>query len=319
MKLFLWEYSDVFSNIPGKVIGYQCTLQLKPHEPFFTKPYGIPISKRVAVEEELQKMEVCEIIERSISPYNNPLVIVNKSNGQARLVLDSRQLNKCLYREIDHPENIDELLYKFKNIQIMSSLDLTSGFHQMPLAISSRKFTAFLYNGRCYQYCVVPFGLNSSVAEFIRALDYVLGQEVVSELTIYVDDILVSNQSWEDHLKLLKKVCEKLRRGGMTLKLEKCKFGVSELKFLGHVITKEGISADPEKIKSIVNFSSPRNRKQLKSFYRICGFYRKYINGQCLNVTCLSNLIRKNATWNWSEECQKALEEIKNELCKNNL
>lgn len=311
---FLWQYFDVFDDQPGRIKGYQCKLNLRKHEPFFIKPYSIPFCKRTAVEKELQKMQEWEVIERSSSQYNNPVIPVVKRNGGIRLVLDSRHLNKYLERENDHPENIDELLNKFESAKYMSSLDLTAGFHQIELEKESRKYTAFLFNGKSFQYCVVPFGLTVSVAEFIRGLDFVLGKELLDKLVIYVDDVLVTNSTWREHLKTLKEIGNKMRKGGMTLNLEKCTFGVRQMKFLGHTITEEGILPDQEKVKAIAEFPKPKSKKELKSFFGIINFYRKHFKSQALNAVCLNNLLKKNALWEWSAECQVAFEKIKEEL-----
>lgn len=315
LESLLWEYKDVFSDAPGIVKKIQCVLKLKPHKPFFQKPYDVAIARRPAVERELKKLVDSGVIERSSSEYNNPIVIVLKPNGGIRIVLDSRLLNKYIQRENDHPEKMDELLHKFSNVKIMSSLDLTSGFHQVLLEPDSRKYTAFLYNGKCYQYRVVPFGLTVSLAEFIRALDDVLGYELRTKLAIYVDDILVNSVNWADHYGLLKEIFSKLYNRGMTLKLEKCKFGLCELKFLGHQISENGISPDPDKLKAISQLPPPRNRKQLKSFFGTIGFFRKFIEAKYINQPCLSDLLKKNTLWKWNDTCQVAFDNLKDALC----
>lgn len=318
LRRVLWNYHDVFDSRPGRVKNCHCILRVKQHEPFYIKPYGVLIAKRKAVEKELEKMENWNIIERSTSEYNNPITVISQKNGDVRIVLDSRHLNKFLERETDHPESIDKLLHKFEHIKYMTSLDLTSGFHQVPLARDSRKYTAFLYNGRNYEYCMVPFGLRVSVAEFIRALDLVLGKDLLEKLTVYVDDILVTGQTWEEHISLLEEVCRRLT-GGMSLKLEKCKFAVEQLKFLAHIVTEEGILPDNDKIEAIVKFPVPKTKKQLKSFFDMCEYYRKYLSTQALNAPCLNNLLKKNTVWNWSGECIQAFEEIKKQLCNSKI
>lgn len=247
------------------------------------------------------------------------MVVVKKKDKSVRLVLDARKLNRIIIPETDHPQNMDELIQGFNNVKLMTSMDLTAGFWQVGLSEDSRKYTAFLFEGRAYQYKVVPFGLCISVAVFIRALSYVLGDELMRRLTVYVDDILVATANWEEHYCLLQDVFTALLQGGMTLKLKKCEFVKAEINFLGHVLSSVGLLPNEDKIKAIAECAKPRNRKQLKSFLGMASFYRKYVNDQSLNSPNLSLLLKKNVSWVWTNECDKDFEKIKSSLCNNNL
>ena len=109
-----------------------------------------------------------DIIERSVSPYSNPLVVVIKKDGRVRLYLDAHKINQIIIPDWESPEAIDEIFQKFSGVKYMTSLDLTAGYWQVPLACESRKYTAFLFNGKNYQFKQLPFGLNTSVASFIK-------------------------------------------------------------------------------------------------------------------------------------------------------
>lgn len=134
-----------------------------------------------------------------------------------------------------------------------------------------RKFTAFVFEGRTYQFCVVPFGLNISNTAFGKALEAVLQIKVhetddnLDDLHIYVDDVLISSTSFDEHLVRLSILFEKISMSGMTLKLSKCEFLRQKIKFLGHIVTPLGMSMDPSKLQAIREFLQPRNKKELQS------------------------------------------------------
>lgn len=314
LREVLWVNREVFSNRPGKVKNFECKLDIKPHEPFSKKPYSIPFGLREEVYKEIDRMVECGVLERSNSEYNSPLIVVKKKDGSVRVVIDARMLNTIVRRENDRPESMDRILQKHYKMNYITSLDLTSGYWQVPLAREYRKYTAFLVNGKCYQYTVVPFGLNISVSVFIRALDQVLGPGLSSKLTIYVDDLLISTESWKEHCDLLNEVFQALRKGGMTLRLKKCEFVRKEIKFLGRILSTTGIRIDPDKIRAIKECQPPKNRKQLKSILGLCNFYRNFVSGQAFNNPCLNKLLSPKINFVWTKECQEAFEELKSVL-----
>ena len=133
----------------------------------------------------------------------------------------------------------------------------------------------FLFNGKNYQFKRLPFGLNTSVASFIKCLDEILQPHSLDFLTIYVDDILIASRTFEEHVEHLEYVLEKLYQGGLTVNWDKSKFLQTEIHFLGFIITPTGIRANPDKVESILTFPEPKNIKQLQSFLGLSNFYRK--------------------------------------------
>ena len=174
----LWQviecFREVFADVPGRARDYECELKVREHAPYVQRSYPVPYSKRRAVQAELDKMLEGDIIERSVSPYSNPLVVVIKKDGRVRLCLDARKINQIIIPDRESPEAINEIFQKFSGVKYMTSLDLTAGYWQVPLACESRKYTAFLFNGKNYQFKRLPFGLNISVASFIKCLDCLL-------------------------------------------------------------------------------------------------------------------------------------------------
>ena len=136
------QYREVFDESPGKAKDYICELKVRDHAPYMQRSYPVPFSKRRAVQEELDRMMQGGIIERSVSPYSNPLVVVIKKDGKVRLCLDARKINQIIIPDRESPEPINEILQKFSGVKYMTSLDLTAGYWQVPLAAESRKYTA---------------------------------------------------------------------------------------------------------------------------------------------------------------------------------
>lgn len=307
----LKKFSSVFRNEPGMIKNYECTIKLKNHTPVCVKPYPIPIAKQDAVNKEVEKMLEMGIIERSRSPYSIPIVPVFKKNGEVRLCLDARKINEQIVMDCERPLTIESILAKFKRVKYISTLDLRSGYWQVPLAEESRAPCSFLINGRNFSYTRLPFGLCISGAEFQKAMDRVLGHLTEEFVTIYVDDILITSPSLEEHYEHIQRVLTKFMEHNVTVNLEKCQFFKSEAAFLGHIISNQGIKMDNKKIKTIQDFKAPSNKKELQSFLGFLNFYRRFIEKFAHTIEPLIELVRKDKKWCWDEHHQRAFEEAK--------
>lgn len=302
------KHKNIFDDRPGRNTLYRCRFEVSEDVPFKVKPYPIPFSRRPAVERELQRMLSWGVVERCSSPYCNPIVCVAKADGSVRLCLDARRVNRLILPMRDTSPPLDELLARFGGKTIFSSLDFSAGYWQVPLHPEVRKFTAFVFEGRTYQFCVVPFGLNISNTAFGKALEAVLNIRIngtddnLDDLHIYVDDVLISSTSFDEHLVRLATLFEKISMSGMTLKLSKCEFLRQRIKFLGHIVTPYGMSMDPAKLQAIREFPQPRNKKELQSFIGFCNFYRKFSCHHASIISPLIELIKKDCTWRFGYE-----------------
>ena len=135
---------------------------------------------------------------------------------------------------------------------------------------------AFIFEGHNYQFKRLPFGLVNSVAVFVKCMDHILGQETLQFTTVYVDDLLITSISWEEHCHRIEHVLRKLSENHITLKLEKSKFIADEVQFLGFNLSERGITPSQDKIEAIQQFPTPKNKKQLQSFLGICNYDRKF-------------------------------------------
>lgn len=310
----LKKYEHIFSNDPGKIHQYECQIRVFPGDPVCQRPYPVPISKLKKMDQEIQRMLNLGIIEQSSSPWSSPIVGVEKKNGDIRLCIDARQINKKIIPDKECPMNIEDILLKFQGAKYLSSIDLTAGYWQCPLKKECREITAFLYRGRNYHFKVLPFGLINSVAEFQKILDKVLGPEILQFTAVYVDDIHITSTSFEEHLKHLEKIFKRFEQFNVTINLDKSQFLRDKIIFLGHVISAQGISMDPDKIQTIKNFQEPKNKKQVQAFIGFINFYRKFIRDLSQQTRILSQLTRKDVTWEWGEEHKNAFYTIKDKF-----
>ena len=244
LEQLIQSYRDVFS-IDDDELGFCNTI-----EHSIDVGSSLPIKQRFRrlhpplkekVETELQRMEKQGVIEKSTSPWCSPLVPVRKKDGRIRICVDYRKLNSVTKLESFPLPNIEDNLAQFAGAQYFSTLDLLSGYHQVALAESSKEKTAFATERGLYQYRVMPQGACGSPATFQRLMNVVLGGIPSCRALAYLDDILVVGTSFDDHMNNLGEVFERLRAHGLKLSVGKCNLFKSEVLYLGHVLSNEGI------------------------------------------------------------------------------
>lgn len=306
------KYRDVFSNKPGCATSYQHDIRLLSNKPFVKRSYPIPLAFRNAVDAEIEAMLEAGVIERSNSPYCNPLRIVKKKDGRVRLCLDARALNEVIEGDNESPPLIAELMQKHHGTEFFTTLDMTHGYWQIELSERSRPYTAFLHGSTLYQFRRVPFGLKTAGSAFIRALSLAFGTQFQEFLTYYIDDLLLSSVNFQQHLIHLEHVFIALRAGGFTLRLDKAKFFQHSVMFLGYQLTREGIMPDPDRLKVIENFDNPRNKVDLQKFLGICTYYRQFNISHANYVDPFRKLLKKGEPWKWTSEHSEAFRLLKN-------
>ena len=210
-------------------------------------------------------------------------------------------MNKLMVADRVKVQPIREMLQKFHGSSYITSLDLSSAFLQVPLSKGSRKWTTFQFQSRVYQFTSVKYGFKNSLSAFIRALQTVLGDDVVNDHVItYVDDLLIHSSSLYDHLEHLDRVLHKLTTAGFTINASKGNFCNPEIKFHGHIICDKTAKADPERIEAILKYHVPKNQKQLSKFLGVCNFHQQFIVNYTSSVEPLLALLRKGNKWSWS-------------------
>lgn len=220
IEKMLIPYQRLFSYEVEGAGSYEHRIRLRIPKVIVRWSYPVPFALRDAVGKEITEMLAAGIIERSDSQYCNPLRIVEKKDGRIRVCLDARFINNAIESDNESPPIIGEILQKYHGIEYMSTTDLAYGYWQIPLAVESRPYTAFLYDSKLYQFCRIPFGLKTAGSGFIRALNLALGSEFDFFLTCYIDDLLVTSKSFDEHLSHLKLLFSKLQDQNFTLRLD---------------------------------------------------------------------------------------------------
>lgn len=189
-----------------------------------------------------------------------------------------------------------------------------SGFHQIPLDSNSRKYTAFSTNSGHYQFKRLPFGLNISPNSFQRMMAIAMAGLTPERAFIYIDDIVIIGCSLKHHLSNLESVFERMRKYNLELNLSKCKFLKTEVTYLGHKITDQGILPDDSKFKAIRDYPIPKNVDDVRRFVAFCNYYRRFVENFADIAYPLNQLLKKNVTFTWTDKCQNAFDLLRQQL-----
>jgi hypothetical protein len=310
----LLKYTEYLTTKPGKCKVYEYKFNVTDTIPTIGHSRPVPYSARASIRKQIEQMLEDGISELSDSSFINPLMIVYRENKDPRICIDARKVNNVMLPDRARAPPINEMLQQFHGVRYMTSLDLTSAFLQIPLEESSRKFTAFLFDTSVYQFQRVPFGTKNSLTAFVRGLRKVLGSDVRPFCACYVDDIVIFSKTFEEHLRHINLILSKLTTAGFTINALKCKFCQPQMKFVGHVIGKQAISADLQRIAAILSYPAPKNQKQLRQFLGTCGFHHKFVINYAALVAPFSAMLKKGVKWEWTDQLQKAFEELRSQF-----
>lgn len=261
---------------------------------------------------EVDSMLERGVIEESESAWSSPALVVRKSNGKMRFCLDCRAVNKVTKKDAYPMPIIDGILASLHETVYITSLDLKDAFWQIEMDPESREKTAFTIPGRpLYHFVRMPFGLCNAPQTMCRLMDKVIPTELREWVFVYIDDLLVVSQTFEDHLKRLKIVAKCLREANLTINLQKSNFCTTEIRYLGHIVGGGCIKPDPGKVDAIWNFPVPRTVRQVRSFLGMCGWYQRYIAGYAAIASPITDLLSKHPKFIWTDKAQSAFEKLK--------
>ncbi|GKV48180.1 hypothetical protein SLEP1_g55007, partial [Rubroshorea leprosula] len=198
--------------------------------------------------------------------------------------------------------------------QVFSKIDLRSGYHQLKIKEGDIPKSAFRTRYGHYEFLVMPFGLTNAPAAFMDLMNRVFKAYLDKFVVVFIDDILVYSRSNAEHEEHLRLVLQILREKKLYAKLKKCEFWLDRVAFLGHVVSKDGISVDPDKVKAIVEWSQPTNVTEVRSFLGLAGYYRRFVEGFSHIAMPLTKLTQKEVKFEWNDECERSFQELKNQL-----
>ncbi|GFV13248.1 transposon Tf2-9 polyprotein [Trichonephila clavipes] len=193
-------------------------------------------------------------------------------------------------------------------------MDLRSGYWQIEIDEADRQKTAFITPKAYTSLKVMPFGLCNAPATFERMMDNLLRNFKWTMCLCYLDDIIVFSETFEDHLIRLRLVLKCLQEAGLKLNSKKCLFAAQEVKILGHLVSSNGVRPDPDKIKAVRNFPTPKNIHDIRSFLGLCSYFRRFIKGFCYLAEPLQSLLKSGVEFHWGPEEVEAFNSLKKAL-----
>ena len=328
LKATLQEYKSVFpaelpATLPPIREGWTNAIDTQPDAHIPGRPmFRYSQLELKEMERQVQEMLQKGLIEPSTSPFGAPILFVRKKTGELRMCIDYRALNKITIKNRYPLPRIDDLFDRLQGATTFSSLDLLSGYYQIRLTPADIPKTAFRTTTGLYQYKVLPMGLTNAPSVFMAAMNRILSD--LKFAIVYLDDILIFSKSPEEHIKHVEAVLQRLKQHTFYAKLKKCDFFKKEIKFLGHIVSAEGVSPDPQKVAVVKSWPTPQNVNEIRAFLGLANYFRKFIENYSGIAAPLTSLMkgkqvskRKGKTTYlplWDKSCDVAFQTLKDAL-----
>ena len=326
------KHHDAFSKNNqdiGKTQLIEMEIDTGNSVPLAQSPYTLPLKHYDWVRKEIETLEKAGVIERSLSPWASPVIVVPKKSApdeppRRRLCVDYRRVN-ALQQEIKRTDKstgcltlyplpkIDEMFAKLGGAKIFSTIDLRSAYYHIGLTRESQAKSAFVVPMGKWQFKRTPFGLSQAPAYFQLLIDQVLmgcGEFAMG----YLDDIIVFSKTEEEHLQHLEEIFKRLKHFDLKMKRQKSSFFKKHLQYLGHLVSEKGFEPLPEKLEAIRTMPRPKTAKEVKQFLGLIGYYRKFVprfSDLSRPLTCLT---RHDAKFEWTQQCQKSFDHLRDLL-----
>lgn len=304
-------FPDLFSDNLGTVTMTEHTIDTGESPPVF-----LPRRRYSKVEEdviwaEVEKLLAAGVIEPCAGPWGAAVVLVKKKDGSWRFCTDYRMLNKVTRRDVYPLPRVDEALDALGSASYFSTMDLTSGFWQIPVAEADRDKTGFLTRRGLFRYTKMPMGLTNSPATFQRLMDLVLRGMTWEYCMVYLDDVVVFSHDFRTHLLHLAMVFRALADAGLRLKPKKCHLGMRSIEYLGFRIDGKGVHPLPRILTAIVEYPVPTNVSEVRSFTMLASFYRRFVPHFASIASPLNDLLKKDVPFIWGEAQAIAFKKLK--------
>ena len=316
LQNLLLKYSDCFRPMPGRTPLVEHHIDTVDTKPIKLRPYRVSPQHRSIISSDIAKMLAADIVEPSNSPYVAPITLQPKKDGSLRFCVDFREVNAVTVRDVYLIPRIDDTLDQLRFSKYFTSLDLQSGFWQIALDPRTRHKTAFISHEGLFQFKVMPFGLTNAPATFQRLMDLVLGRLKWSCCLVYLDDIIIYSRNFAEHMNHLELVLQKIKASGLTLQLNKCNFCKIKLKYLGHIVSQNGIMPDPTKIEVVRDYPIPTDLRSVRTFLGLTGYYRRFIYNYATIAEPLIEMTRNSTrkVFSRTAACQQSFEHLCNLL-----
>ncbi|KAL9252827.1 Retrovirus-related Pol polyprotein from transposon 17.6-like protein [Drosera capensis] len=312
----LEEFQDVMPpELPRKLPlrrDVDHVIELEPGtRPPAAVPYPMASSELEELRRQLKELLDAGFIRPSKAPYGAPVLFQKKHDGSLRMCVDYRALNKITVKNKYLIPLIADLFDRLGDARWFSKLDLRSGYWHVRIAEGDEPKTTCVTRYGSYEFLVMPFGLTNAPATFCTLMNKVFQPFLDQFVVVYFDDIVVYSKALEDHVEHLRQVFQVLRENELYVKREKCSFAQEETTFLGHVVGEGRIMMDKSKVRAIQEWEPPKKVSELRSFLGLMNYYRRFIKGYSSLAAPLTDLLKKNKTWDWDTRCQQAFNALK--------
>ncbi|KAL0550083.1 hypothetical protein IC582_014581 [Cucumis melo] len=312
------DYPDVFpEELPGLPPHREVefAIELEPGTvPISRAPYRMAPAELKELKVQLQELLDKGFIRPSVSPWGAPVLFVKKKDGSMRLCIDYRELNKVTVKNRYPLPRIDDLFDQLQGATVFSKIDLRSGYHQLRIKDEDVPKTAFRSRYGHYEFIVMSFGLTNAPAVFMDLMNRVFREFLDTFVIVFIDDILIYSKTEAEHEEHLRMVLQTLRDNKLYAKFSKCEFWLQQVSFLGHVVSKAGVSVDPAKIEAVTGWTRPSTVSEVRSFLGLAGYYRRFVENFSRIATPLTQLTRKGAPFVWSKACEDSFQTLKQKL-----
>ncbi|KAL0562072.1 hypothetical protein IC582_002522 [Cucumis melo] len=312
------DYPDVFPEELPRLPPHrevEFAIELEPGTvPISRAPYRMAPAELKELKVQLQELLDKGFIRPSVSPWGAPVLFVKKKDGSMRLCIDYRELNKVTVKNRYPLPRIDDLFDQLQGATVFSKIDLRSGYHQLRIKDEDVPKTAFRSRYGHYEFIVMSFGLTNAPAVFMDLMNRVFREFLDTFLIVFIDDILIYSKTEAEHEEHLRMVLQTLRGNKLYAKFSKCEFWLKQVSFLGHVVSKAGVSVDPAKIEAVTGWTRPSTVSEVRSFLGLAGYYRRFVENFSRIATPLTQLTRKGAPFVWSKACEDSFQTLKQKL-----
>ena len=290
----LLKYEDVLCSNPGRTDAAKLTIRTGDSAPVRSHPYRVPPMWKEEVKVQLDQLLALGIIEPSSSPWSSSLVIVQKKDGGVRTCIDYRAVNAVTDPDPYQMPLIEEILDMLASANFISKVDLTKGFHQIPIDPADCPKTSFCTPWGKFQFRYMPFGLRNGPSVFQRLMDNLLHRDKEYS-QVYIDDIAIFSATWEEHCQHISMVLSRLKEAGLTANPKKCQWAQTQVEFLGHIVGKGKVCPADLKIQVLKDFPIPKTKKGVRQFLGLAGYYRRFIPEFAEHSFHLTEATRKTA------------------------
>ncbi len=317
VKELLISFSDTFSkgeNDLGLTSLIEHTIDTGNARPIKVPPRRVPLAYAGEDKNAIDQMLARGLIQPSKSPWGAALVFVRKKDGSVRTCTDYRGLNSVTVKDAFPLPRTEDCLDAVAGAKVFSTMDITSAYNQVPIRKEDIPKSAFVTKYGLFECSTMCFGMCNAPSTYQRLMEIVLAGLQWQICLIYLDDVIIFSDDFETHVGRIQEVLERMREANLKLKPKKCSLFKSEVKFLGHVLSEEGVLPDPDNVKRLAEWPTPRRVKDVRAFLGLGNYYRRFVQGYSQLVKPLTALTQKAVPFQWTSDCEAAFQTLKNTL-----